>query len=73
MPRIKGWIKTGNLHYRKEYTNRNKKSFVVVILGEPKRVQYLDKPHHVAFERQFKARKEAIKFAINWMREHPNG
>jgi len=82
--RIKGWKKVKETEYGTKWKNGNVLFSVqrVVVTGLPIGERQKTPPYqcvvssgsgHSSFIRSFYTKEEALKFAVDWMKKHPNG
>jgi len=74
MPRIKGWKIFVDRKNRVIFENKTAKKYVIVHYNEWRewddRWSVSTSPRNIVY---FKTKAQALKFARDWMREHPNG
>jgi len=81
MPKIKGWLKTTNRANNMCWVNSNDANKVVRVVSQKVTQEYYLYPYgrpkwdvwYGKKIRTFKTKEAALKFAINWMKRHPNG
>ena len=78
MPKIKGWKKTYNGKYKITYKCTGTHYGKIDIVKSPHWgwmviIQRLPNRESGSSKDGFKTKQAALKFAINWMKRHPNG